>query len=151
MTGFCVCESEPIINYKLRVLHFFFVADNIRDVTLQKSLGGLGFSFLVSELGTDEGSVVHIKSLSPGQPAGDCGLLKVGDIILAINGESVRGLSYEVKDASFIQHSKLLQMHWDSDYIYICIMYNKSVALYIFLSDSWQHNVFVWPRYKISF
>lgn len=83
------------------------MTDNIRDVTLQKSLSGLGFSFLMSELGPDEGSMVHIKSLSPGQPAGDCGLLKEGDIILAINGETVRGLSYEVKDASFIQHSKI--------------------------------------------
>ncbi|XP_048061212.1 tyrosine-protein phosphatase non-receptor type 13 isoform X1 [Megalobrama amblycephala] len=80
----------------VRAKDFSFVSDdNIWDVTLQKSLGGLGFSFLVSELGPDEGSVVHIKSLSPGQPAGDCGLLKVGDIILAVNGEPIRGLSYE--------------------------------------------------------
>lgn len=46
--------------------------------------------------------MVHIKSLSSGQPAGDCGHLKKGDIILAVNGEPVRGLSYEVKDALFI-------------------------------------------------
>lgn len=97
-----MCESEPDINVKLRDFRSFFVADNIREVTLQKSLSGLGFSFLVSELGPDEGSMVHIKSLSSGQPAGDCGHLKEGDIILAVNGEPVRGLSYEVKDALFI-------------------------------------------------
>ncbi|XP_077092850.1 FERM and PDZ domain-containing protein 2 isoform X3 [Siphateles boraxobius] len=80
----------------VRAKDFRFVSDdNIREVTLQKSLSGLGFSFLVSELGPDEGSMVHIKSLSSGQPAGDCGLLKEGDIILAVNGEPVRGLSYE--------------------------------------------------------
>uniref|UniRef100_A0A8C1UMG6 FERM and PDZ domain containing 2 n=1 Tax=Cyprinus carpio TaxID=7962 RepID=A0A8C1UMG6_CYPCA len=71
-----------------------FVADNILEVTLQKSLRSLGFSFIISELGPDEGSMVHIKSLPSGQPAGDCGLLE-GDIILAVNGEPVRGLSYE--------------------------------------------------------
>ncbi|KAG1950408.1 tyrosine-protein phosphatase non-receptor type 13 [Pimephales promelas] len=80
----------------VRAKDFRFVSDdNIREVTLQKSLSGLGFSFLVSELGPDEGSMVHIKSLSSGQPAGDCGLLKEGDIILAVNGEPVKGLSYE--------------------------------------------------------
>lgn len=66
------------------------------EVILQRSSGGLGFSFVISSLCPDEGSMVHIKRLFPGQPAGDCGLLKEGDVILAINGESVRGLSYEV-------------------------------------------------------
>ncbi|XP_052427840.1 tyrosine-protein phosphatase non-receptor type 13 isoform X1 [Carassius gibelio] len=80
----------------VRAKDFSFVSDdNILEVTLQTSLSSLGFSFIISELGPHEGSMVHIKSLSSGQPAGDCGLLKVGDIILAVNGESVRGLSYE--------------------------------------------------------
>ncbi|KAK7148451.1 hypothetical protein R3I93_012700 [Phoxinus phoxinus] len=80
----------------VRAKDFRFVSDdNIREVTLRKSLSGLGFSFLVSELGPDEGSMVHIKSISSGLPAGDCGLLKEGDIILAVNGEPVRGFSYE--------------------------------------------------------
>jgi len=92
----------------LKDFRSFFVADNIREVTLQKSLSGLGFSFIVSELGPDEGSMVHIKSLSSGQPAGDCGLLKEGDIILAVNGEPVKGLSYEVKDALFISSNPRL-------------------------------------------
>ncbi|XP_042593142.1 FERM and PDZ domain-containing protein 2 isoform X2 [Cyprinus carpio] len=80
----------------VRAKDFSFVPDdNILEVTLQTSLSSLGFSFIISELGPDEGSMVHIKSLSSGQPAGDCGLLKEGDIILAVNGEPVRGLSYE--------------------------------------------------------
>lgn len=71
-------------------------------MTLQKSFSGLGFSFLISELGPEEESIVQIKSLSTGHPAGDCGLLKEGDIILAVNGEPVRGLSYEVNKVLFI-------------------------------------------------
>ncbi len=92
-------------DYKLGEFCSFFVADNILEVMLQKSLSSLGFSFIISELGPDEGSMVHIKSLSSGQPAGDCGLLKEGDIILAVSGEPVRGLSYEVKDILFIFHT----------------------------------------------
>ncbi|XP_016430038.1 tyrosine-protein phosphatase non-receptor type 13-like isoform X1 [Sinocyclocheilus rhinocerous] len=84
---------EPPLS--VRAKDFSFVSDdNILEVTLQKSLRSLGFSFIISELGPDEGSMVHIKSLSSGQPAGDCGLLE-GDIILAVNGEPVRGLSDE--------------------------------------------------------
>uniref|UniRef100_A0A672PXX7 Tyrosine-protein phosphatase non-receptor type 13-like n=1 Tax=Sinocyclocheilus grahami TaxID=75366 RepID=A0A672PXX7_SINGR len=80
----------------VRAKDFSFVSDDdILEVTLQKSLSSLGFSFIISELGPDEGSMVQIKSLSSGQPAGDCGLLKEGDIILAVNREPVRGLSYE--------------------------------------------------------
>ncbi|KTF81118.1 hypothetical protein cypCar_00017810 [Cyprinus carpio] len=82
----------------VRAKDFSFVSDdNILEVMLQKSLRSLGFSFIISELGPDEGSMVHIKSLPSGQPAGDCGLLE-GDIILAVNGEPVRGLSYEGPD-----------------------------------------------------
>ncbi|XP_073776240.1 FERM and PDZ domain-containing protein 2 isoform X4 [Danio rerio] len=80
----------------VRTKDFRFVSDeNILEVTLQKSFSGLGFSFLVSELGPEKENIVQIKSLSSGHPAGDCGLLKEGDIILAVNGEPVRGLSYE--------------------------------------------------------
>ncbi|KAI7805901.1 tyrosine-protein phosphatase non-receptor type 13 isoform X1 [Triplophysa rosa] len=80
----------------VRAKDFSFVSnENTLEVILQRSSGGLGFSFVISSLCPDEGSMVHIKRLFPGQPAGDCGLLKEGDVILAINGESVRGLSYE--------------------------------------------------------
>ncbi|XP_052468822.1 tyrosine-protein phosphatase non-receptor type 13 isoform X1 [Carassius gibelio] len=79
----------------VRAKDFSFVSDdNFLEVTLQKSLRSLGFTFIISELGPDEGSMVHIKSFPSGQPAVDCGILE-GDIILAVNGEPVRGLSYE--------------------------------------------------------
>ncbi|XP_051507170.1 tyrosine-protein phosphatase non-receptor type 13-like [Myxocyprinus asiaticus] len=80
----------------VRAKDFSFVSDeNTVEVTVQKSESGLGFNFLISEPSPYEGSMVHIKSLSSAQPTGDCGLLKEGDIILAVNGEPVRGLSYE--------------------------------------------------------
>ncbi|XP_055025310.2 FERM and PDZ domain-containing protein 2 isoform X1 [Misgurnus anguillicaudatus] len=77
---------------------FSFVSNDeavTQEVILQKSSGGLGLSFRISELYPDEGSIVRIKRLFPGQPAGDCGLLKEGDIIVAVNGEPLRDLSYQ--------------------------------------------------------
>ncbi|XP_052007105.1 FERM and PDZ domain-containing protein 2 isoform X1 [Xyrauchen texanus] len=80
----------------VRAKDFSFVSDeNTFEVTVQKNESGLGFSFLISEPSPDEASMVHIKSLSSAQPAWDSGLLKEGDIIIAVNGESVRGLSNE--------------------------------------------------------
>lgn len=65
---------------------------------LKKSLSGLGFSFNISHLhsGPDRGSVVRIKRLFPGQPAIESGLLREGDVILSVNKEPVRDLSYQV-------------------------------------------------------
>lgn len=65
---------------------------------LKKTLSGLGFSFYISQLrsGPDQGSVVRIKRLFPGQPALDSGQLREGDVILTVNREPVRDLSYQV-------------------------------------------------------
>lgn len=72
--------------------------ENTHEVVLRKSLSGLGFSFNISPLrsGPDRGSVVRIKRLFPGQPALESGLLREGDIILSVNGEPVKDLSYQV-------------------------------------------------------
>ncbi|XP_064174478.1 tyrosine-protein phosphatase non-receptor type 13 isoform X3 [Anguilla rostrata] len=77
---------------------YSFVSDeNTQEVTLRKNLSGLGFSFLISELDTpeDSGNVVRIKRLFQGQPAEESGLVQQGDIILAVNGLGVKGLSYQ--------------------------------------------------------
>ncbi|XP_047460035.1 FERM and PDZ domain-containing protein 2 isoform X2 [Mugil cephalus] len=81
-----------------RAKDYSFVTDeNTHEVLLKKSLSGLGFSFYISQLrtGPDRGSVVRIKRLFPGQPAMESGLLREGDIILSVNKERVKDLSYQ--------------------------------------------------------
>ncbi|KFQ23626.1 FERM and PDZ domain-containing protein 2, partial [Merops nubicus] len=41
------------------------------------------------------GAIVRIKRLFPGQPAEENGEIKVGDIILAVNGKPLQGLLYQ--------------------------------------------------------
>ena len=68
-------------------------------MTLTKSASGLGFSFLMCELDPptrDFGSLVRIKQLFPGQPAQESGRIQEGDVLLAINGQSLKELSYPV-------------------------------------------------------
>ncbi|XP_056101770.1 FERM and PDZ domain-containing protein 2, partial [Rhinichthys klamathensis goyatoka] len=77
---------------------YSFVSDeNIQEVKLKKTLNGLGFSFFISELDTslDCGSIVRIRTLFPGQPAEESGKIQEGDIILSINGQPLKGLSYQ--------------------------------------------------------
>ncbi|XP_038593924.1 tyrosine-protein phosphatase non-receptor type 13 [Micropterus salmoides] len=81
-----------------RTKDYSFVTDeNTHEVVLKKSLSGLGFSFNISQLhsGPERGSVVRIKRLFPGQPALESGLLREGDIILSVNKEPVKDLSYQ--------------------------------------------------------
>uniref|UniRef100_A0A3Q2NWM9 PDZ domain-containing protein n=1 Tax=Fundulus heteroclitus TaxID=8078 RepID=A0A3Q2NWM9_FUNHE len=81
-----------------RAKDYNFVTDeNTHEVVLKKSLSGLGFSFYISQLrsGADRGSVVRIKRLFPGQPAQESGLLREGDVILSVNREPVKDLSYQ--------------------------------------------------------
>ncbi|KAM3862683.1 LOW QUALITY PROTEIN: tyrosine-protein phosphatase non-receptor type 13 [Diretmus argenteus] len=81
-----------------RAKDYSFVTDeNTQEVVLKKSLSGLGFSFYISQLrsGPDRSSVVRIKRLFQGQPALESGLLREGDVILSVNREPVRGLSYQ--------------------------------------------------------
>ncbi|KAM9837391.1 FERM and PDZ domain-containing protein 2 [Aulostomus maculatus] len=71
--------------------------DNTQEVTLTKSATGLGFSFLMCELDPptrDFGSLIRIKQLFPGQPAQQSGRIQEGDVLLAINGQSLKELSY---------------------------------------------------------
>ncbi|XP_017569821.2 FERM and PDZ domain-containing protein 2 isoform X1 [Pygocentrus nattereri] len=84
--------------FAVRPNDYSFVSEeNTMEVTLQKRLNGLGFSFLIVELDTslDCGTVVRVKTLFPGQAAEESGLIQEGDVILAINGESLKGLSYQ--------------------------------------------------------
>ncbi|KAK7918901.1 hypothetical protein WMY93_010185 [Mugilogobius chulae] len=62
-----------------------------------KSAVGLGFSFLMCELDPprkDFNSLVRIKEVFPGQPAQQSGQIQEGDVLLAINGQSLKELTY---------------------------------------------------------
>ncbi|KAL4641068.1 FERM and PDZ domain-containing protein 2-like [Arapaima gigas] len=74
----------------------FVSDDNTLEVTLRKHMGSLGFSFLLCPAGLlpNCGSVVRVGRIFPGQPTHHYGELQEGDVILAINGQSVKGLSY---------------------------------------------------------
>ncbi|XP_059802371.1 tyrosine-protein phosphatase non-receptor type 13-like isoform X1 [Hypanus sabinus] len=75
----------------------FETDDNTFEVKMKKNSGGLGFSFLqmCTEADDPRESLVRIKRLFPGQPAGETGQIEVGDVILAVNGAAVKGLSYQ--------------------------------------------------------
>ncbi|XP_029384073.1 FERM and PDZ domain-containing protein 2 [Echeneis naucrates] len=75
----------------------FVTDDNTQEVTLTKGANGLGFSFLMCELDPptrDFGSLVRIKQLFSGQPAEQSGRIQEGDVLLAVNGQSLKELSY---------------------------------------------------------
>uniref|UniRef100_A0A8C7J393 FERM and PDZ domain containing 2 n=1 Tax=Oncorhynchus kisutch TaxID=8019 RepID=A0A8C7J393_ONCKI len=94
----------------------FVTDDNTLEVLLKKSLCGLGFSFYISELnsGCDQGSsVVRIKTLFQGQPAKESGQIREGDVILAVNGQWVKGLSYQVHNVFLVQISLSLSFKLD--------------------------------------
>ncbi|XP_041672302.1 FERM and PDZ domain-containing protein 2 [Cheilinus undulatus] len=78
-------------------VYSFVNDDNTQEVTLTKSANGLGFSFLMCELDPptrDFGRLVRIKELFPDQPAQQSGRIQEGDVLLAINGESLKEMSY---------------------------------------------------------
>lgn len=64
-----------------------------------KNSSGLGFSFsrednvIPDQMNT---SIVRVKKLFPGQPAAESGKIEVGDVILKVNGASLKGLSQQV-------------------------------------------------------
>uniref|UniRef100_A0A8C5TDK8 PDZ domain-containing protein n=1 Tax=Malurus cyaneus samueli TaxID=2593467 RepID=A0A8C5TDK8_9PASS len=76
----------------------FLTDDNTFEVKLTKNSGGLGFSVLQMEGDACEhlgGDIIRIKRLFPGQPAEENGQIEVGDVILAVNGKTLRGLLYQ--------------------------------------------------------
>ncbi|CAM4705987.1 unnamed protein product [Leuciscus chuanchicus] len=100
LTGFSECEQKLCLSERLTDTATTFLQgmmENIQEVKLKKILNGLGFSFFISELDTslDCGSIVRIRTLFPGQPAEESGQIQEGDVILSINGQPLKGLSYQ--------------------------------------------------------
>ncbi|XP_074922230.1 tyrosine-protein phosphatase non-receptor type 13 isoform X3 [Chelonoidis abingdonii] len=76
----------------------FVTEDNTFEVKLLKNTSGLGFSFCREDNLTPEqlgSSIVRVKKLFPGQPAAESGQIEVGDVILKVNGASLKGLSQQ--------------------------------------------------------
>ncbi|KAL1780609.1 FERM and PDZ domain-containing protein 2 isoform X2 [Sigmodon hispidus] len=68
------------------------------EVKLKKNHSGLGFSFVQMErenFSHLKSDLVRIKRLFPGQPAEEHGAIEVGDIILAVNGKPIQGLTFQ--------------------------------------------------------
>lgn len=88
-------------------MYVFFFAENTFEVKLFKNSSGLGFSFsrednvIPEQMNT---SIVRVKKLFPGQPAAESGKIDVGDVILKVNGASLKGLSQQVSP----QHVKYI-------------------------------------------
>ncbi|KAM7371145.1 hypothetical protein PAMP_010636 [Pampus punctatissimus] len=93
--------STPAQTVPDRPMDYSFATnENTQEVTLTKSANGLGFSFLMCELDPptrDFGSLIRIKQLFPGQPAQQSGRIQEGDVLLAINGQSLKELSYPLR------------------------------------------------------
>lgn len=86
--------------------------ENTLEITLEKKLSGLGFTFLISDISPKEGSVVRIRKLFSGQSSEESSPLREGDVILMVNGESVKGLSYQV----LCSYTPLIHILWQSSH-----------------------------------
>ncbi|KAM5271776.1 tyrosine-protein phosphatase non-receptor type 13 [Ctenodactylus gundi] len=91
--------AEKIVTKTTQVEDYSFVTEeNTFEVTLFKNSSGLGFSFSREDnLLPDQmnASIVRVKKLFPGQPAAESGKIEVGDVILKVNGASLKGLSQQ--------------------------------------------------------
>ncbi|XP_032962291.1 tyrosine-protein phosphatase non-receptor type 13 isoform X8 [Rhinolophus ferrumequinum] len=85
-------KMTPVKDYS------FVTEENTFEVKLFKNSSGLGFSFsrednvIPDQMNT---SIVRVKKLFPGQPAAESGKIEVGDVILKVNGASLKGLSQQ--------------------------------------------------------
>ncbi|XP_019060496.1 tyrosine-protein phosphatase non-receptor type 13 isoform X15 [Fukomys damarensis] len=90
---------EEMVKKATHVKDYSFVTEeNTFEVKLFKNSSGLGFSFSREDNLTPEQmntSIVRVKKLFPGQPAAESGKIDVGDVILKVNGASLKGLSQQ--------------------------------------------------------
>lgn len=90
----------PSFTFTILIGLLIDLSENTQEVTLTKSGDGFGFSFLMCELDPprrDFGTLVRIKKLFPGQPAQQSGRILEGDVLLAINGQPLKKLTYPVR------------------------------------------------------
>ncbi|XP_048220229.1 tyrosine-protein phosphatase non-receptor type 13 isoform X6 [Perognathus longimembris pacificus] len=91
--------SERVMKKTTHIRDYSFVTEeNTFEVKLFKNSSGLGFSFSREDNLIPEqmnASIVRVKKLFPGQPAAESGKINVGDVILKVNGASLKGLSQQ--------------------------------------------------------
>ncbi|XP_063314846.1 tyrosine-protein phosphatase non-receptor type 13 isoform X2 [Pelobates fuscus] len=91
-----VDPSKPQDQKLTKTLDYSFATEeNSFQVKLLKNSSGLGFSFSREDypiIGEASSSIVRVKKLFPGQPASESGKINVGDVILKVNGASLKGL-----------------------------------------------------------
>lgn len=91
---------------------FFAFPDNVYEVKLVKNSSGLGFSFSREDdvlSGQGDSSIVRVKKLFPGQPASECGKINIGDVILKVNGGTLKGRTQQV--SCYVELSKPKPVH----------------------------------------
>jgi C-terminal processing protease CtpA/Prc len=95
----CLHADRYIQSYNIYICFYLFSLENTFEVKLFKNSSGLGFSFsrednlIPEQMNT---CIVRVKKLFPGQPAAESGKIEVGDVILKVNGASLKGLSQQV-------------------------------------------------------
>ncbi|NXJ04685.1 PTN13 phosphatase, partial [Odontophorus gujanensis] len=93
-----VCEPQEKPATRATKDYSFVTAENTFEVKLLKNSSGLGFSFCREDNPTPEqlgSTIVRVKKLFPGQPAAESGQIDIGDVILKVNGASLKGLSQQ--------------------------------------------------------
>ncbi|NXR46662.1 MAGI3 protein, partial [Hippolais icterina] len=105
-------ERQPVLNGSPRLNHVDFAnqpCPEVYDVRLQrKENEGFGFVILTSKNKPPPGVIPHkIGRVIEGSPADQCGKLKVGDRISAVNSQSIVELSHDsivqlIKDAGSV-------------------------------------------------
>ena len=81
--------------------YLLFYLENTYAVDLVKGIYGLGFSTVGGHQDDNaklEERVVRIKRVFPIGPAANSQVIHSGDVILAVNGQSVAGLSHTVSN-----------------------------------------------------
>ncbi|XP_077033116.1 tyrosine-protein phosphatase non-receptor type 13 isoform X4 [Agelaius phoeniceus] len=96
--GQCEPQEKPATDSSNAKDYSFVTAENTFEVKLLKNSSGLGFSFCREDNLTPEqlgSTIVRVKKLFPGQPAAESGQIEIGDVILKVNGASLKGLSQQ--------------------------------------------------------
>ncbi|XP_048796912.1 tyrosine-protein phosphatase non-receptor type 13 isoform X6 [Lagopus muta] len=98
LVGPCEPQEKPATRATNTKDYSFVTAENTFEVKLLKNSSGLGFSFCREDNPTPEqlgSTIVRVKKLFPGQPAAESGQIDIGDVILKVNGASLKGLSQQ--------------------------------------------------------